>query len=117
MFSENNNTVYYDKIDKLANDYNSRRHSSIGMKPVEASERKKPKFSVDDTVRISKYKQKVFDKGFEKNWIEEVFKISEILNTNPVTYRLVDLLGEKIEGSFYEQEIQKTDQTMFRMRK
>ena len=37
--------------------------------------------------------------------------------TNPVTYRLVDLLGEKIEGSFYEKEFQKTDHSIFRIEK
>ena len=47
----------------------------------------------------------------------EVFKISEILHTIPVTYRLVDLIGEAIEGSFYEEEIQKTDQSIFRIDK
>ena len=37
MFTVNNNTVYFDKIDKLVNDYNNARHSSIKMFPVEAS--------------------------------------------------------------------------------
>ena len=40
MFSANNNTVYWDKIDKLVDDYNKIRHSSIKMKPVDASKRK-----------------------------------------------------------------------------
>ena len=53
------------------------------------------KFKVGDKVRISKYKRKIFDKGFTPNWTEEIFVIDEILNTNPLTYRLVDLLGGK----------------------
>ena len=41
MFTVNNNTVYWDKIDKLVvNDYNNARHSSIKMTPVEASKKK-----------------------------------------------------------------------------
>ena len=40
MFTVNNNTVYADKIDKLVNDYNNTRHSSIKMTPVEASKKK-----------------------------------------------------------------------------
>ena len=63
------------KIDKLVNDYNNSRHSSVKMTPVEASKKKnenkvwtnlygdliylkpgKPKFAVGDKVRISKYK-------------------------------------------------------------
>ena len=81
------------------------------------SKPKEPKFSVGDTVRISKYKRKVFDKGYEANWTEEVFKITQILNTLPITYRLADLKGEEIEGSFYEEEMQKTSQSIFRIEK
>ena len=39
MFTVNNNTVYWDKIDKLVDDYNNARHSSIKMTPVEASKK------------------------------------------------------------------------------
>ena len=63
---------------------------------------KHAKFNVGDKVRISKYKRKVFDKGFTEGWTEEIFIIDEVLNTNPVTYKPVDLKGEKITGSFYE---------------
>ena len=86
MFSVNNNTVYWDKIDKLVNDYNNSKHSSIKMTPVEASKKKneskvwsnlygaliytkpgKPTFAIGDKVRISKYKRQVFDKGYTPN--------------------------------------------------
>ena len=43
MFTVNNNTVYVDKIDKLVNDYNNTRHSSVKMTPVEASKKKNEK--------------------------------------------------------------------------
>ena len=43
MFTVNNNTVYWDKLDKLVNDYNNTRHSSIKMTPVEASKKKNEK--------------------------------------------------------------------------
>ena len=79
--------------------------------------RTKPKFKVGDTVRISKYKRKTFDKGYTPNWTEEIFIISEILNKNPYTHRIRDLQGEKIVGSFYEQELLKTNQTKFRIEK
>ena len=39
------------------------------------------------------------------------------MNTKPVTYRLVDLQGEAVTGSFYEQELQKTTQEIFRIEK
>ena len=40
MFTMNNNTIYFDKIDKLVDDYNNARHSSIKMTPAEASKKK-----------------------------------------------------------------------------
>ena len=136
MFSVNNNTVYADKIDKLVNDYNNTRHSSIKMTPVEASKKKnekkvwnnlygdsiflkpeKPKFEIRDHVRISKYKRKIFDKGYTPNWTEEIFVIKQINPTKPVTYSIVDLMSESIKGSFYEQELQKAKQQTFRIEK
>ena len=41
------------------------------------------------------------------NIISPIYKIN---NTSPVTYKLKDYNGEIIEGSFYEQELQKTKQ-------
>ena len=42
------------------------------------------------------------------NWSEELFVISKILPTHPLTYHLEDLLGTPIKGSFYAEELQKT---------
>ena len=39
MFSANNNTVYWDKLDKLVDDYNKTYHYSIKMTPTEASKK------------------------------------------------------------------------------
>ena len=43
--------------------------------------------------------------------------MSQALSTQPSTYRLNDFNGEEIQGSFYEQEIQKTDQDVYRIEK
>ena len=105
------------------------------MTPVEASKKKNeptvwrnlypdrfkihdltPKFSVGDKVRISK-KKKTFEKGYTTRWTEEIFTITEIQNTDPITYKIEDLQGEKIKGSFYEPELQKTEQQIFRIEK
>ena len=136
MFSANNNTVYWDKLDKLVDDYNNTVHSSIIMTPTEASKKenenkvfanlygdliylkpKNPKFLIGDKVRISKYKRRVFDKGHTPNWTEEVFVVDKVMLTKPVTHYVVDLLGEKVEGSFYEKELQKAKQQTFRIGK
>jgi len=79
-------------------------------------ERKAPKFSVDDKVRITK-KKSIFEKGYTPRWTEEVFTVSEVRYTDPITYKLNDFNGEEIKGSFYEQELQKTTQEMFRIEK
>ena len=78
---------------------------------------RQPKFSIGGKVRISKYKRRVFDKGYTSNWTEELFVVDPIMMTKPVTYNLVDLLGEKVEGSFYEKELQKAKQQTFRIEK
>jgi len=65
----------------------------------------KAKFNVGDRVRIYNYKTK-FDKGSKANWTLEIFVISDVRHTNPITYKVKDLNGEEIIGSFYNQELQ-----------
>ena len=77
----------------------------------------KPKFKVGDKVRISKYKTKIFDKGYTPNWTEEIFLVDKIQSTNPITCRLKDLNNEEIHGSFYEPELLKAKQDVFRIEK
>ena len=50
-----------------------------------------------------------FEKGYTTRWTREIFVIEKVLNTNPVTYKINDLKGEEIKGSFYEQELQITE--------
>ena len=69
-----------------------------------------------DRVRISK-KKGVFEKGYTPRWTEEVFKVSEVHYTEPITYKIVDLNNDEIQGSFYAPELQKTTQEMFRIEK
>ena len=77
----------------------------------------KPKFKFGDKVRISKYKRKVFDKGYTPNWTEEIFLVGKIQSTNPITHRLKDLNNEEIQGSFYEPELVPANQDVFRIEK
>ena len=71
------------------------------------------KVKVGDFVRISKYKN-IFSKGYTPNLSEEVFIVSKIKNTVPWTYIVNDLHGEEIIGTFYEKELQRTNQQEFR---
>ena len=75
-----------------------------------------PKFKVSDHVGISKYKN-IFAKGSTPNWSEEVFVIKKVKNTIPWTYVINDLNGEEIIGTFYEKELQKTNQQEFKIEK
>ena len=109
------------------NKYNNTVHRTIKMKPIdvtndsfaeynEDSNKKNPKFKVGDHVRISNFKN-IFAKGYVPNCSEEVFVINKIKNTFLWTYAISDLNGEKIKGSFYEKEMQTTNQKEFRIEK
>ena len=65
-----------------------------------------PKFRVSNRVRISKYKGK-FEKGYAANWSEEIFTIHEVHPSVLPVYRLNEDLGEVLDGTFYEPELQK----------
>ena len=119
--------VYFDVLDDTVDEYNNTYHKTIKMKPVdvksdsfakynEESNEKDPKFKVGDHVRISKFKN-VFAKGYTPNWSEEIFVVKKIKNTVPRTYVINDLNGEEIVESFYEKELQVTNQKEFRVEK
>ena len=135
QFTVQVNTQYLDILPKILKQYNNTKHSSIKMTPTEASKKKnqglvylnlygdmeqlssKPKFKIADKVRISKYKKKTFDKGCTPNWTEEIFTVDKIQYSNPITYKLKDLNDEEIKGSFYESELLKAKQDVFRIDK
>ena len=119
--------VYYDVLDDIVEKYNNTWHNTIKMKPkdvksnnfteyVEESNGKRPKFKIGDRVRILKFKN-IFAKGYTPNWSEEVFIVNKVKNTVPRTCEINDLYEEKITGSFYEKELQKTNQKEFRIGK
>ena len=109
--------VYYDILDDVVNEYNSTKHSTIKMKPIDVIDNKRlyidehnekdRKFKVGDRVRISRYKN-IFAKGYAPNWSSEIFIVDKINDTMPYTYNLKDLSDEEIIGSFYDKKLQKT---------
>ena len=115
------------KLNDIVNEYNNTYHKAIKMKPVDVNNNtyidfgkevndKDPKLKAGDHVRISKYKN-IFAKGYTPNWSEDVFVIKEVENTVPWAYVIKDLNGEEIIGTFYEKELQKTNQEEFRIEK
>ena len=108
-----NSKNYINVLQKLIDDYNNRTHSSIKMTPHEATNpenrdivfnnlyknydpvsTENPKFKVGDRVRIYAYQYK-FDKATTTpRWTKEIFVISDIKMTDPITYKITDLNGD-----------------------
>ena len=77
----------------------------------------KLKFQIGGKVPISKYKRPVFDKGCTPNWTEEIFVVNKILNTKPVTYKIVDLMGEEVKGFFMRKSYKKQNKKHLELKK
>ena len=126
ILDRNESFRWIDYIDQAMKIYNNRKHTTIKLSPTDAEKREnettvrkvfikrynkvgskppKPKYKVGDTVRIWKFKR-VFDRGYQENFTTQYFKIRKILTNLPVVrYELEDILGEKIIGSFFENEL------------
>lgn len=126
-----NSFTFIDKLDDIVKSYNHGYHSTIKMAPNDVTDRnilqvykniqssqvkarrrskkkqkKLSKIKVGDYVRITKGK-KAFTKGYLPCFSEEVFVVKTVIYRDPVVYRIEDLEGEEIKGTFYEPEIQK----------
>ena len=108
--------------------YNNNIHSTVKMTPVDASNNPdkvryirepasqiifsstkiEPKLQVGDYVRNAD-KRTIFSKGYTSNWNRELFKVNEVLNTQPPTYKTEDMNGEIIEGKYYKQDLLKSE--------
>ena len=122
-FVKNNNTVWYNILPELIKTYNNRYHHTIKMKPIDVNKtnekyiknnfytydvtNKKPKYKINDLVRISLKRRELFDKPSGNiKWSEELFKIYKINRSNVITYQIKDMNDEIIKGIFYEKELQ-----------
>ena len=127
-FVKNNNTVWYNILQKLIKFYNNRYHNTIKDKPININKtnekyikdtiytynvtNKKPKYKINDLVRISLKRRELFDKPTGNiKWSEELFKIYKINKSNVISYQIKDMNDEIIKGIFYEKELQKTRNT------
>lgn len=127
-FSLNGNYKWLGKpLEVTLESYNNTKHRTIKLKPIDVNKSNeqvikesilkvhkpvsipyKPKFQIGDNVRISKYKHN-FEKGYTPNWSTEIFTVKKINNTIPVTYHVQDQRKQTILGTFYEQELQKSN--------
>ena len=100
--------------------YNNNIQSTINMTSVDASNNPdkvkytfsfkniKPKLKVGDYVRNAD-KHNIFSKGYTSNWNRELFKVIEVLKTQPPTFKVEDINGEIIECKYYKQELLKSE--------
>ena len=127
-FVKNNNTVWYNILPELIKTYNNRYHRTIKMKPIDVNKsneehikntvynynitNKKPKYKINNLVRISLKRRELFDKPTGNiKWSEELFKIHKINKSNVISYQIKDMNDEIIKGIFYEKELQLTKNT------
>ena len=127
-FVKSNNTVWYNILPELLKTYNNRYHHTIKMKPIDINKsnekhikntvynynitNKKPKYKINDLVRISLKRRQLFDKPFGNiKCSDELFKIYKVDKSNVITYQLKDMNDEIIKGTFYEKELSKTKNT------
>ena len=59
-------------------------------------------------------KKGTFEKGFTHHWTE-VFTITAVKVTKLPTYDMGDALGEPVKGTFYEQDLQSSEQEIYRI--
>lgn len=121
-FTYSGSDRYCEILESLIGLYNNRRHRSIGMAPADVNEKnvlqvwqnlnksnnvkRYPLLRCGDFVRLAKPKE-VFDKGYKALWTSEIFVIKKVIAHQQPVYRINDLEGNDITGSFYEQELQK----------
>ena len=122
--------AFVEALPMLLKTYNANYHTAIGMAPRDVTDEntesiwlrlyakdtkirksefapnKKKGLGPGDYVRISKTRRQ-FAKGYTGHWSKEIFVVSEDLDTTPVTYRVSDMGGDELKGSFYGQELQK----------
>ena len=116
-FVKNNNTVWYNILPELINTYNNRYRQTIKMKPKNVNKlsekqikntvynydtiNKKPKFKINDLVRISLKRRALFDKPTGNiKWSEQLYKIYKINVSNVITYQLKDMNDEILKDNF-----------------
>lgn len=116
---------WIDVLKDVVREYNEKDiHRSIGTTPSNVSKKNeaeireklfpleefnfgKKAFTVGQPVRIPCMK-KLFGNKYRRNWTKEIFYISKIFHTDPITYSVEDAIGEPIYGHFYKEELQKT---------
>ena len=124
-FTDRGTLRYLEVLQDLMTSYNETHHTAIDMAPADVDwkvddavrsrlakkwkntvQKETSKIKVGDSVRIA-IARAPFRKGYLPTWTEEIFTVVEKKMTRPITYRLKDYGGDLLEGTFYDQELQK----------
>ena len=116
-FYKNKTKNWINIIDQVVDNYNNTPHSAIGVAPNEVSESNRKqvykrlypnlglrtvcKLKVGDKVR-KLIKKDIYEKGYTKNWSEELYIIVKVKQSNGVCYYYLESLDHTaIPGIFY----------------
>ena len=130
-FTAANTLSFTHVLQDLVKGYNASTHSSIQMAPKDVTiknekqvwntlygkppKHRKPTLKKGDVVRLNKI-HRPFEKGYLPGWTEEVFLVDKV---KPFpAYKLTEWDGTPVEGTFYEEDLQKVYVTdVFRVEK
>ena len=132
-FSANNTKRYLNVLPDIVKAYNNSIHRSIGMAPAQVEKtdedriwvrlygdgsQRPPKLNMTpgQAVRVSRVKG-AFDKGYLPNWTEQHFRLEGTSARDRRVYKLQNIRGEPINGTYYPEEIQLIGQNEYRIEK
>src|SRR5271157_1591228 len=113
---------YIDILQDVVKSYNESEHSSTGFSPNNIDAKavnkirekmskpmvsSKPKFKIDDHVRLSKNKL-TFEKGYETNYTDLIYKIIDVRKSDKFyIYQVVDLHDDPLRAGFMKKNYQR----------
>ena len=100
------NNTHHRSIRCAPNSVNAKNQKLVWLTLYADPELRKPKLKVGDQVRLSMSRMR-FCKGYLSGWTDELFQVARVFRDNPPYYKIKDLRGEWLEGTFYEEELQK----------
>ena len=122
-FQHSKKKRWIDVLDSFISNYNSTPHSATGTAPNDVTEANRDKIykrlfpnqgikieckhKVGDLVRIKIDKEsKQFYKGYTENWSEEIYVVTQEIQSNGVCwYKLSDQSGKSLPGIYYSSQL------------
>ena len=129
----NHTEKWMDALSKITDNYNNTYHSIIKEKPNNVTladvERIfhnswKPRSGLGKVLKVGDYVrlanvENIFSRGFLPLWTDQIYIIQDVLSTQPVTYRVKEINGDELIGTFYKEELQRVgvpdEQTEYRV--